>query len=635
VPHPHLLSPGRLGALTLRNRLVMAPMGANLAEADGHAGERMKEYFEARARGGVGLVIVDVAAVAWPAGASNPFQLGLSSDEFVDDLADLASRVHRHGAAIAIQLHHGGKVAVRDIVAGREMWVPSVPAPKPMDLYDDLSPEDLEAATGEIIRAGNPPRYHEMSLDDIATARDWYASAADRAHRAGFDGVELHAGHGYLLQSFLSPASNHRTDEYGGALEARARFLLETIRDVRHRCGADFAVWVRLDGCEYGIAGGITEADARRTAVLCAEAGADAVHASAYADPGTGAAFTVAPLPHQPAAYLELARGIKDAVDVPVIAVGRLEPDAADAAIADGACDFVAMGRKLLADPDLPRKLAQERAEEIRPCIYAYRCVGNIFLSKRTRCVVNPATGREHEVEITPADAPRRVLVVGGGPAGMETARLAAERGHDVVLIERAVELGGLAAVAAVVDERVADLVEWQRRGVLAAGVDVRLGTAVTRPDVDAVAPDVVVLATGRTEPPTALAATLERLRSQEPTDVAVVGGDAIAVKVAEHLVEHGHRVTVVRPDGIRVGSPLAPPRLWRALAVLRGRGTVFTDAVPAGALVVEVEPGEAAAPLAGEIASGPWETHTVGDCRAARYLDGAFDDAWDIALRI
>lgn len=670
-PYAHLLAPGRLGPIETRNRIVMAPMGANLAEADGHAGERLQRYFEERARGGAGLVIVDIAGVAFPAGASNPYQLGISSDEFVPGLRSLCERVHRHGAKIAVQLHHGSKVAVRDLVAGRPMWVPSVPDPKPMDLYDDLSPEDLEAATGEILRAGNLPRYHEMSVADIETARAWFADAAARAQEAGFDGVEVHAGHGYLVQSFLSPASNHRTDAYGGSREGRARFMVEVIRDVRARVGDGFGVWVRLDAREFGIDGGITEADGIANARFAAEAGADAVHVSAYADSGKGALFTVAPLPDDPGAYLGYAAAVKAAVDVPVIAVGRVEPEAGDAAIAAGEADFVAMGRKLLADPDLPRKLAAGERHRVRPCIYTYRCVGNIFLSKRAACAVNPHTGREfeHDPAVLPADTARRVLVVGGGPAGMETARLAALRGHAVTLVERGTRLGGRARLAAWADPAVLPLLDWLEGELARLDVDVRLGADVGLTDRAALGAfgdlDAVVDATGaraaRLDAPgstTARVLDLDALREridrqhgwELPARLAVVGAGGPALQIAARAARAGASVTLLSPAPW-AGGALAPPKLWRLLAQVRGAGgrvekQAAVRGIGDGTIAYAVPGEERAAPadlvvvadLDAPAAVDPdaipegIEVHRVGDAAGVRGYDGCFADAATVA---
>jgi 2,4-dienoyl-CoA reductase (NADPH2) len=500
--YAHLLSPGRIGSLTLRNRLCLTPMGTNLEAEDGTPGERITRFYEERAKGGVGMIIVGVTGVAWPSGVSNPNNMGLSRDEFVPAFRETTDRVHAQGAAIAVQLQHAGKTSLQDVIAGRPMWVPSLVADKAGDLMDALAPEEIAAVASPFTAPGSKLSYHVVTEDDIALVCAQFADAAERARAAGFDGVELHAGHGYLISSFLSRSTNLRDDAYGGPLENRARLLLRVITSVRERVGADFPVWCRLDGVEYRKENGITEEDARQTAILAAQAGLDAIHVSAYADPRSGIGFTDAPLPHRPGAYLDLARGIKRSVDVPVIAVGRIEPDVGEAAIAAGEVDFVAMGRALIADPELPAKLARGDAA-VRRCIYSYRCVGNIFLRKAASCAVNPRAGREETLEIVPMAAPKRVLVAGGGPAGLEAARLLALRGHAVTLCEREPELGGL-ALAAVAGEPVnAPLVEGLLRAIEASKVEVRLGFEVTADAVAALDPDAVFVAVGarRTRP--------------------------------------------------------------------------------------------------------------------------------------
>jgi 2,4-dienoyl-CoA reductase (NADPH2) len=208
----HLLAPGRIGSLEIRNRILMAPMGSNLAQEDGHLGERIKRYYEERAKGGAGLLIVGVGAISFPAGACNPNQIAISDDVFLPGLSDLTRRVHAHGAKIAIQLQHAGKVAVRDIVDGRPMWVPSVVPTKVGDLTNDLTPDELQRFVSNFTKPGAKMAYREMTVEDIAHLVASFAEATDRARRAGFDGVELHAGHGYILSSFLSPATNRRED---------------------------------------------------------------------------------------------------------------------------------------------------------------------------------------------------------------------------------------------------------------------------------------------------------------------------------------------------------------------------------------------------------------------------------------
>ncbi|RMF22961.1 MAG: NADH:flavin oxidoreductase, partial [Deltaproteobacteria bacterium] len=392
---PQLLSPGRIGPLETPNRIIMSPMGTNLGETDGRVGERLLAYYEARARGGAGLLITGVAAVAYPHGQAIPGQVAVSDDAFLPGLEELARRIHRHGARAALQLQHAGKVATRDIAAGRPLWVPSLPS-KGDDmgagLMQDLTADEVSRLVANLAGENARIEFHEMTREDIAEAVRRFAEAAARAQRAGFDGVELHAGHGYLIASFLSPASNHRTDEYGGPLENRARFLVETIRAVREATGPEFAVWCRMDACEYRIDGGITLDDARAAARLAEQAGAHAIHVSAYANPYIGAAFTEAPLVHRPAGFLEFAAAIKREVSVPVIAVGRISPERAEQALSAGEADFIAMARPLLADPDLPRKLAEGRRREVRPCVYCYTCVGNIFVNDSVVCAVNPRT---------------------------------------------------------------------------------------------------------------------------------------------------------------------------------------------------------------------------------------------------
>ncbi|MCA9512616.1 MAG: NADH:flavin oxidoreductase, partial [Myxococcales bacterium] len=419
-PYRHLLSPFRIGPMELRNRIAMCPMGDNLAHADGRPSDASLAYFEARARGGAGLLIVGSVAITLPEGSYNPNQGALADERHVPAFAELARRVHAHGAKIAAQLSHGGLTAVNDMRDGRDMWVPSFPTPsKPDPMMAMVTPEEAALQSrpmrAETARVG----LHEMTTDEIRAVVEAFAAAAERAQRAGLDGVELHAGHGYLISSFLSPAKNRRTDAYGGSLENRTRLLVEVIEAVRARTGPGFAVWCRIDSIEFWEEGGITPELAVEHARVIEAAGAHAVHASANGKGGLALTYTQGHTTHAPAGLLEYAATIKKAVRIPVIAVGRIEPEVANEAIADGRADVVAMGRKLLADPELPNKLRAARPEDVRPCLYHYNCIGQIFLREPVRCWVNPATGREREHELAPAARARRVLVVGGGPAGM------------------------------------------------------------------------------------------------------------------------------------------------------------------------------------------------------------------------
>jgi 2,4-dienoyl-CoA reductase (NADPH2) len=663
--YAHLLAPGRLGKVELRNRILMTPMGTNQEQADGHLGERILDYYEARARGGVGLVVAGVAAITWPEGACNPNQAALSDDRFLPGWEDFARRCHRHGAKAAAQLQHASKVAQEDVKAGRPMWVPSLPEPKLGDLFAELTPEEVAKAASAYQAPGAKVAFHVMSAADVAFLVARFADAAARAQQAGLDGVELHAGHGYVLSAFLSPASNRRTDAYGGSLENRALFLVEALRAVRARVGAGFAVWCRIDAKEFRIPGGISEEDARRTAELAEAAGADAVHVSAYAEPTSAIAFTEAPLVHQPAGYLPFAEAIKKRLRIPVIAVGRLEPDVADEAIRDGRCDLVAMGRKLLADPELPRRLAEGRPDAARPCVYAYRCVGNVFLRESSRCVVNPELGREAELAMRPAVLRRRVVVVGGGPAGLELARRAAERGHAVVLHERAARLGGRARLAAQLDPESARFLAWLEEGARQAGVEIRLGSVVTAPELTAGA-DVCVVATGarRLPGPPAHAAGAPPVEPVDRVDallaslppgrrILVSGSDVIGVKAAEALASAGHAVTLLEHGAF--APEMGLPRRWRAADLLARLGAARVKGVTgvrlvaggvevrapkhAGAipcdLVVEATGLAADESLADALRGLGAEVFAIGDCRGPRYLEAALLDAARVAAAL
>jgi 2,4-dienoyl-CoA reductase (NADPH2) len=340
----HLLSPGRIRTLELRNRIVMAPMGSFLAGADGHITERHRRFYEERARGGVGLVTTEVVAVDHPRGAAMTHQLGLSDDAFLPGLRDLAERVHAHGAKISVQLQHAGKIATKDLAEGRPLSVPSKDVVAMEGVLADLTAAEVAAITSIYARVDPGNLFRELDEAEILRIVGCFAAAAERARRAGFDAVEIHAGHGYLVHEFLSPHCNHRRDRWGGPLENRARFLLEILRETRRRVGPGFPVWMRLDGEEKGVADGITREDAIATARRAEAEGASAVHVTRYGGP-SGIGFN-AMIVHERGELLPYAAAIKRAVGIPVIAVGRIEPEAGERAIARGDCDFVAMARQ-------------------------------------------------------------------------------------------------------------------------------------------------------------------------------------------------------------------------------------------------------------------------------------------------
>lgn len=628
--YQHLLKPGKVGGLTLRSRIMMAPMGSNYADPDGHCSERIQAFYEARAKGGVGLITMGSIAIAFPAGTAEPYQVGISKDEFIPGLKALTERVHKHGAKIAVQLQHAGKTAVRDLAEGRELWVPSLPpAPPQSDIMQAVTPTELST----FVRppADKPITIKVMEKDNIVQMVEWFAAAAKRAQQAGFDAIELHSAHSYILAGFLSSYYNKRDDEYGGSIENRARLLLEVIAAIRERVGQDFPLWVRLDAHELNTPGGITLEDCIAVSKMVEQAGVNAVSISAYATLTTGSAFTAAPLVHKPAGFLDWAAAVKKEVSIPVIAVGRLEPDIADAAIASGKCDFIAMGRKLLADPELPNKLTADREADIRPCIYCYVCVSQVFINQRVKCAVNAATGKEFELKVIMTDKPKHIVVIGGGPAGIEAAVTASERGHKVTLLERSKRLGGTLFFAALAYPENGKLLDYHLRQLAQSKVTVKLNTTATPKLISTLNADEVFVATGASRGmPDIQGCELSHVWSGEQLRqlltgevstntsnkltalqrlmlgagntlgltkhvdklqrlshlwmplgkrVTIVGGGLVGLELAEFLAERGREVTVIEA-GRNLGIELSIVRRWRVLDHVRQLGvTLITQA--------------------------------------------------------
>lgn len=640
--YPHLLSPISIGTLRLRNRIVMAPMGVEIVDSDGRANEGIVRYYEERARGGAGLIITEVAAIAYPRGANSVHQLGMSQDSFIPALQELTSAVHRHDGRIAVQLVHHGKVSRVDTAKGNDVLVPSIPQwHGSLTMIQDLTDAELGLMAGA--NGGGAPQYKAMTADDIAQVTDDFAEAARRAKEAGFDGVEIHGAHGYLLSGFLSKQWNTRDDEYGGSIENRSRFLCEVIRAVKDRVGADYPVWCRLDALEYQTPDGIVFEDTEVTAQLAVEAGADAIHLSAYGDMTSASAFTEGTLPHREAKHAALSGRLKKKVSVPVIGVGRIRPETGEEMIGHGKADLIAMGRQMLADPETARKLTEGREADIRPCINCYTCVAQPFFDQRVRCAVNPVLAHEvelAEVERTTASSTKRVVVIGGGPAGMEAARVAARRGHQVTLFEASDHLGGALRFAALVYEPNLRLLHWLTRQMEELGIDVRLSTPADVDAVRALSPDELIVATGaareRSPLPGAdrrfvvdgddlramltgagdVAGALQKLpfagrvaaragrrlgllddpgRLAKLTEhympigkrVVIIGGGLVGIELAEFLVDRDREVTVLE-EGAVMATEMAHPRRWRVLTDLRDHGASLLT----GAAVTQIDDG-------------------------------------------
>lgn len=621
--YPHLLSPGRIGTLELRNRIAVTAMGVSLSEDDGSVGERLIAYHEEQARGGAGLIISGVAGVAWPVGAVSWQQTAISDDRFLPGLTRLCERVHAHGAKIAAQLHHGGLVAAYSSARwGHPLWAPSYPPLPKGNFIDYFLIEELAGLEGMKM-----PEIKLLEQADIDLAVQQFADGAERARKAGFDGVEIHGGHGYLLSSFISPITNTRTDAYGGSHENRMRLALDVLRAVRSRVGPDFPVWMKIDSREIGKEGGITIDDAIATARMVEAAGADAITVTTYHDTGEGKLHSESHTPHAEGWNLPASGKIRAAVSIPVLASGRIEPDMADRAIGKQDIDFVAMGRKLLADPHLPNKLAAGSPDKVRPCIYCYTCISAIYMGDAVRCAVNGNLGLEYKGDPVARDTARHVAVIGGGPGGMEAARRLAGLGHRVTLIEKSDRLGGTLRFASLAYEANERILDWLTAEVEEAAVEVRLSTEATPELLRAIGADAVIVATGavRSMPPipgsdlphvysgddmrgmmlgetsahlkrkTSLATRLatrigaatgvtgniglvrKATHGWMPLgqNIVIIGGELVGIELAEFLHERGRIITVVE-EAPRLGKGLTLVRRMRILAELAEHGVAL-----------------------------------------------------------
>lgn len=529
-----LFSPIKIGAMEVPNRFVVPPMGTNLANPDGTVSQEFIDYWEARAKGGFGLLIVEVTAID-PLGKAIPYQPGIWDDSFIPGFKKLTDAVHKYGAKIAVQLHHAGRQTTSPIIGAQ----PVAPSPVPCVVSREM------------------PR--ELTTNEVYDLIKKFGDAALRARNAGFDAVEIHGAHGYLIAQFMSPYSNKRVDEFGGNFQNRMRFPVEIIKDIRRKVGGSFPIIFRMSGDEM-VTGGRTIDESRAVSRVVECAGTDALHVSigVYGS----MQYIIPPADVQPGFLLSASEEIKKAVSVPVIVVGRInDPELAKDAILSGKADLLSWGRQSLADPEVPNKVASGRIDEISPCIACNQgCVGYIFNPNKIKCscLVNPFCGREGELKIEPAHKKKKVIVVGGGPGGLEAAWISAARGHSVMLYEKENVLGGQYRVGSIAPAKqdITKAINFYTNMGRKHGVDFRLGVEANAERIMAENPDVVIVATGAkpcipnisgVEKSNVVTSTEILLGQKVPGNkVLIIGGGLVGSETADYLAEHEHDVTIV-----------------------------------------------------------------------------------------
>lgn len=526
-----LFAPFEIKDTKLKNRIVMPGLASFLIKDDGSITDKTVEHYRRRAAGGPAMVIVEACAVS-SEGIVSSHQARIYDDRFLEGLSRIATVMRSEGAVPAVQIHHGGRQTSARTIKRKPLAPSNLPCPT---IKGDVEP---------------------LTIDGIQEIIMKFGDAAERAVQAGFDLVEIHGAHGYLINQFLSKFSNIRDDEYGGDTSGRTRFAKEIVEEVRGRIGKAFPISFKISAQEF-VPDGLNVEESIEILKILVDAGVDIVQVSAGND--ATPEWICQPMFMEKACLAESAGKIKEALNLPTMAVGRInDPMVANRIISEEKADLVCIGRGLLSDPEMPKKAEEGRLEDIRSCIACNTCMESIFRKGRVECLVNPTLGREKEMEIRPTTDPKHVMVIGGGPGGLNVAWVAAKRGHNVHLYEKQSTLGGQLNLGSITNykKEILSLINFQIHQIKKYGVNSYLNRNVTPDLVKEKNPDVVVLATGSYPAiPAVPGADNENVLSipevfqaEKPLQgkIAVVGGGATGCETAHYLAENGSDVIIV-----------------------------------------------------------------------------------------
>ncbi len=560
-----MFEPIEIGQMIVRNRTILPAMATCFASSDCTVTAQLISYYAKRAEGGVGLIIIEGACIDSPMGRALPNQVCIDEDKYIPGLKMLVDAVHSNGAKIAVQLHHAGP---NTHLKGA---LPVGP-----------SPVSLAHRTNEIPR--------ELTREEIKTIVNKFVLGAQRAHKAGFDAVELLCAHGYLLNRFLSPHANKRHDEYGGSGENRIRIVGEIVTGIRTKVGKGLSVLCKVPGDDY-VDGGIEIRESIAISNRLKELGVNGLTITGGS--AESRSPHIAPMGYIRGWQAHLAEKVREEVNLPIAAIGKIHrPVIIEDILKGGKVDLVAIGRGLIAEPELVAKAERNRADQIIPCMSCNHCLDRIYEGKVLRCSVNPLTGREYDTHVIPTSRPKQILVVGGGPAGMEASIVAASRGHNVVLIEKSERLGGQMLLAAMPPdkEEMTPFVDYLRGQLKETKVDIRLNTKGTRQIVEELNPEIVVSATGALPLITLIpgwdlenvVSAWDALRHPENVadKVAVIGGGMVGCEVAGLLSRQGKNVTLVEQLE-EIGLDFGPSIRKSEVEKLRKTGVIIMIKTP------------------------------------------------------